>query len=145
MALNVSAKVNYACLAMLELASQHTRGKPVQIRRLAEAHGIPAQFLVQILLQLKAAGLVCSTRGACGGYRLSQSPDSISIGDIVRAVEGASTDESVDGISGNPTSVILQQLFRQLDHVVWEAFDTTCLQDLVDRVSAGRNEPMYYI
>ncbi len=144
MALNVSAKVNYACLAMLELANQHADGKPVQIRRLAEAHRIPAQFLVQILLQLKAAGLVCSTRGACGGYRLSQSPDSISIGDIVRAIEGASNDESFDDIAGNPTSAALQQLFRQLDHVVWEAFDTTCLQDLVERVS-GRSEPMYYI
>ncbi len=144
MALNVSAKVNYACLAMLELANQHAGGKPVQIRRLAEAHRIPAQFLVQILLQLKAAGLVCSTRGACGGYRLSQPPDSISIGDIVRAMEGASNDESVDDLSGDPTSVVLQQLFRHLDHVVWEAFDTTCLQDLVERVS-GRNEPMYYI
>lgn len=144
MALNVSAKVNYACLAMLELANQHASGKPVQIRRLAEAHGIPVQFLVQILLQLKAAGLVCSTRGACGGYQLSQPPDDISIGDIVRAIEGAPNDESVDAVAGNPTCDVLQRLFRQLDDVIWDAFDTTRLQDLVERVS-GRSEPMYYI
>lgn len=144
MALNVSAKVNYACLAMLELANHHTGGKPVQIRRLAETHGIPAQFLVQILLQLKAAGLVLSTRGSCGGYRLSHPPESISIGDIVRAIEGASNDDSVEDAFRNPTSIVLRQLFRQLDHVVWEALDTTHLQDLVDRVP-GRGEPMYYI
>lgn len=144
MALNVSAKVNYACLAMLELAHQHASGKPTQIRRLAETHGIPAQFLVQILLQLKAAGLVCSTRGSCGGYRLSQPPDSISIGDVVRAVEGASNDVTVDDTLSNPTTVVLRQLFRQLDQVVWEAFDTTMLHDLVERVSVS-SEPMYYI
>ncbi len=144
MALNVSAKVNYACLAMLELAHQHAGGKPVQIRRLAEIHGIPAQFLVQILLQLKAAGLVGSTRGSCGGYRLSQPPESITVGDVVRAIEGASSDGSVDHAVRNPTSIVLRQLFQQLDKVVWEALDSTYLRDLADRVPS-RSEPMYYI
>lgn len=144
MALNVSAKVNYACLAMLELAHQHAGGKPVQLRLLAETHGIPSQFLVQILLQLKAAGLVCSTRGSCGGYRLSQPPSSISVGDIVRAIEGASNDDSIDGTLRNPTSIVLRQLFQQLDAEVWETLDTTFLQDLADR-APDRSEPMYYI
>ena len=68
--MNISAKTEYACVAVLELALNYGSGQPLQVRRIAEAHGIPSRFLVQILLQLKAAGLVSSTRGASGGYQL---------------------------------------------------------------------------
>ena len=64
--MHVSAKTEYACLAVLELALSYDSGEPMQVRRLATAHGIPSHFLVQILLQLKNAGLVSSTRGAAG-------------------------------------------------------------------------------
>jgi DNA-binding IscR family transcriptional regulator len=47
------AKTEYACIAVLELALRHGSGQPVRIREIAETHGIPARFLVQILLQLK--------------------------------------------------------------------------------------------
>ena len=69
--MKLSAKTEYACLAMLEMAQQYGSGEPLQIRRIADEQGIPARFLVQILLQLKGAALVASTRGAAGGYRLS--------------------------------------------------------------------------
>ena len=57
---------------MLQLAQEYAAGEPVQVRRIAERHGIPATFLVQILHELRRAGLVTSTRGAAGGYRLSR-------------------------------------------------------------------------
>src|SRR5437868_6117456 len=60
----VSAKTEYACIAMLELAASYGSGEPVRIRKIASEHGVPSRFLVQILLQLKGAGLVNSTRGA---------------------------------------------------------------------------------
>ncbi len=65
-----TAKTEYACLAVLELARAFDLGEPVRIRTIADEHGIPSRFLVQILLQLKGAGLVSSTRGAAGGYQL---------------------------------------------------------------------------
>ena len=68
--MRISAKTEYACIAMLELASQYGSGEPVRIRRIAERHDVPSRFLVQILLQLKGAGLVASDRGAAGGYLL---------------------------------------------------------------------------
>ena len=83
--MKLSAKTEYACLAMLQLAQEHASGEPVQIRRIAEEHGIPSRFLVQILLQLKGASLVVSTRGASGGYRLSRSPYEITIADVIEA------------------------------------------------------------
>ena len=58
--MKVSAKTEYACIAMLELAVSYGSGEPVRIRKIAEQHGIPSRFLVQILLQLNVAGLVTS-------------------------------------------------------------------------------------
>ena len=68
---SISARTEYACIAMLDLARHSEQPRPVRIRDIAERHGIPSRFLVQILLQLKAAGLVQSIRGAGGGYRLA--------------------------------------------------------------------------
>ena len=68
--MQISAKTEYACIAVLDLAMSYDGGEPLQIRKIAAAHDIPSGFLVQILLQLKTAGLVTSTRGASGGYRL---------------------------------------------------------------------------
>ena len=57
--------------------------EPVPIRTLAARHGVPDRFLVQILLQLKAAGLVASTRGSAGGYRLARPPAEVSLGQVM--------------------------------------------------------------
>ena len=86
--MKISAKAEYACLAILALARPRTGDAPVRIREIAEAHGIPERYLVQILLQLKGAGLVHSTRGALGGYQLSRPPDAISLGEVLWAIDG---------------------------------------------------------
>ena len=86
--MKLSAKTEYACLAMLELAKEYDSGEPVQLRRIAAEHGIPARFLVQILLQLKGASLVASTRGAAGGYRLARPPQEITLADVIDVMEG---------------------------------------------------------
>src|SRR6187455_699023 len=83
----VSAKTEYACIAVLELAARHGSGEPVRIRDIAEAHGIPSRFLVQILLQLKSAGLVSSVRGAAGGYNLARDPEEITLLDVMTVVD----------------------------------------------------------
>ena len=78
-----SAKAEYACVAMLELAARYGDPRPVRLADIADKHGISDRFLVQILLQLKGAGLVDSTRGAAGGYQLARSPDDITLADIL--------------------------------------------------------------
>src|SRR4051794_39730732 len=84
-----SAKTEYACIAMLELAVRHGDPTPPRLKAIADAHGIPKPFLVQILLQLKGAGLVASTRGAAGGYHLARHPDAITLADTVRIIESS--------------------------------------------------------
>jgi len=82
----ISAKADYAVRAALELAASD--GKPVKGERLAEAQGIPLQFLEHILLELKHARLIQARRGAKGGYWLARDPSEITIADVIRAVEG---------------------------------------------------------
>ena len=85
----VSAKVDYALRAMVELAATAT-DEPglVKSERLATAQAIPPKFLESILLELRHAGLVSSQHGADGGYRLGRPATEITIADVIRAVEG---------------------------------------------------------
>jgi Rrf2 family protein len=85
--MRVSAKVDYAVRASVELAAASGSG-PVKGERIAQSQQIPLKFLENILLDLKHAGLVQSQRGAEGGYWLAQPPDEISLADVIRAIEG---------------------------------------------------------
>jgi len=87
--MKISAKAEYACLAVLALARLGPDSSPVHIREIADAYGIPERYLVQILLQMKSAGLVESTRGASGGYRLARAASAITLGQVISAVDGA--------------------------------------------------------
>jgi Rrf2 family protein len=85
-AVKVSAKSDYAVRALLELA--RSGDGPVKGERLAQAQEIPLKFLENILIDLRHAGIVRSQRGAEGGYWLARAPDNISIGEVIRAVDG---------------------------------------------------------
>lgn len=87
--MRVSAKAEYACVAMIELAANYAEPQPVRVKAIADAHGIPQRFLVQILLQLKGAGLVASVRGASGGYQLARPPKAISLADVIQVIDGS--------------------------------------------------------
>jgi Rrf2 family protein len=84
--MRVSAKVDYALRAALELAAAG-RG-PTKGEQIAQAQDIPLKFLENILLELRHGGLVQSQRGAEGGYWLGRPPEEIKLADVIRAVEG---------------------------------------------------------
>jgi Rrf2 family protein len=84
--MRVSAKVDYALRAMIELAA--TADGPVKGERIAQAQEIPLKFLENILGDLRHAGLVRSQRGVEGGYWLARTADDITVAEVVRAVEG---------------------------------------------------------
>lgn len=140
--MKLSAKTEYACLAMLQLAAEYDSGEPVQIRRIADEHGIPSRFLVQILLQLKGASLVASTRGASGGYRLARSPEEISMAEVIEVMEGEDRPETNAGKS-TPLVGALLHWCRELRRAQHDRLDETTLADLVEQ--ADQREPMWYI
>jgi len=85
--MRVSAKVDYAMRAMVQLAASGG-GAPMTAERIAEAQGVPQKFLQNILLELRRAGLVESHRGPDGGHTLARPPATISVADVIRAVDG---------------------------------------------------------
>ena len=89
-------------------------GEPVRIREIADAHGIPSRFLVQILLQLKGAGIVQSTRGASGGYQLARDPAEITLGDVMSAVDGQSGQITSNAATQTPTTRVLHSAWQKI-------------------------------
>ena len=142
--MNISAKTEYACIAALELASHFGGGKPVQIRRIAKTHGIPSRFLVQILLQLKGAGLVASTRGAAGGYRLARNPQQVSLADVMDVVDGKTLELAGNAGVATPASKALLEVWSDADALQREMLRSVSLADLLERIG-NRNQNMYYI
>lgn len=144
MIVNISAKTQYACIAMLDLAANHGLGQPVRIRSIADKHGIPSRFLVQILLQLKGAGLAGSTRGALGGYQLLKPPEEITLGDVMAAIEGQSGELTCNAMNDTPASRVLLKSWQEAADVQREMLASTTLADLVEEIR-GQTENMYYI
>jgi len=142
--MNVSARTEYACIALLELALRHESGQPVRVREIAATHGIPPQFLVQILLQLKAAGLVASTRGAAGGYRLTREPSELSLGDVMGVIEGPPQSVNGNATAETPQSRILQATWRRAAAMERQLLDSTRFSDLLAQMREP-GEPMFYI
>jgi Rrf2 family protein len=141
--MKVYAKTEYACIAVLELARSHDHGEPVRIRDIADRHGIPSRFLVQILLQLKGAGLVQSTRGASGGYQLAKSPDQITLYEVMSVIEGQEPINSAT-TTESPVSRVLLKIWREIDEQEREILRSITLADLADRLKDA-TEQMYYI
>jgi Rrf2 family protein len=89
-AVRITAKVDYGVRAAIELAA--AENPPVKGEQLASRQGIPLKYLENILADLRRAGVVASQRGADGGYRLAAPADSLTVADIIRAVEGPLAD-----------------------------------------------------
>jgi Rrf2 family protein len=142
--MKLSAKTEYACIAMLELARRYERGEPVRIRDIADEHGIPSRFLVQILLQLKGAGYVASTRGAAGGYQLIKSPTKISLGEVMNVIEGKDNGHSAASNAKSPTARVLSGIWRDITAREQEMLRAINFADLAEKTKQTAAQ-MYYI
>lgn len=122
---------------MLELARHG--GATLTAQALAERRDIPEKFLVQILLQLKRAGLAQSVRGPQGGYRLAAAPDQISLLQIVEAIDGPLEEQlpGEDGLSPEFTPV-----WRRVSKAMRAELGAATLQKILDESDADK---MYYI
>lgn len=145
--MRLSAKAEYACIALMELAASNEQPGPVRIRQIASTQGIPERFLVQILLALKTVGLVESTRGAQGGYRLAKSPDQISLAEIVDAIDGRPAPHRPPADGEEKATPLVRALFdiwRDVAKLEREFIEKTSLADVLARSHAA-DAPMYQI
>ncbi|MCG8586861.1 MAG: Rrf2 family transcriptional regulator [Pirellulales bacterium] len=142
--MKISAKVEYASIAMLELASRYGSDQPVRIRDIADRHGIPSRFLVQILLQLKGAGYVASTRGAAGGYRLVKKPAKVTLGEVMSVIDGSDTEVASNTDADSDIVDVLLETWNDVARLQREKLDAITLADLVEKTNQ-QAEDMYYI
>ena len=153
--MRISAKGEYAIKAMLDLAMH--RGRPlVPIQEIAARQGIPQRYLEQVLLALKRAGLLTSKRGSTGGYHLTKAPEEITVGAVLRAVEGGSAAFEIGSAgsggshgrrNGSREGSDLGELWGEIAEAVAGVVDRWTLGDLVARAEEKRGSarPMYHI
>jgi Rrf2 family protein len=148
--LGVSQKCQYALRALFELAIRYPSDDVTTVSEIAEAQGIPPRFLEQILSKLRTGGYIESRRGNQGGYVMTVSPSGISVGEIIRYIEGA--DESVDCLKKGDSShcpfrggCVFKDLWERAKSSMSDIFDATSFQDLVDKQRKSEHQVDYTI
>ena len=133
---------------MLDLAL-HQGPELIPIQDVARRQGIPQRYLEQVLLLLKRAGYLASKRGSAGGYRLVRPAGEVSVGDVLRAVEGRLNPVEVAGRDsrGREGGRDLSELWAAVAEAVAAVIDRTTVEQLVERVAARRSSSraMYHI
>jgi len=144
--MHISAKAEYACVALLELAASYRASQPLRIKTIAEAHGISERFLVQILLQLKAAGIVNSVRGAAGGYQLAKPPARITLGDVINAIgeRTLTMHSALDNARRSPFVDALREVWKDVQVEEQRLLEKYTVADLLSRSQRG-SAPSYQI
>jgi Rrf2 family transcriptional regulator, cysteine metabolism repressor len=134
-----TSKVEYALRAVVDLASRPGNGA-IQSREIATRQGIPESYLDQLLSGLRRAGLVRSIRGAAGGYTLGRAAHLITVGDVIRAFDGAqlATDQPPARAPGTPpprgdrgTVAAVLGVRRRVQEAVREVIEGTTIRDLL--------------
>ena len=116
--MRISAKIDYACRALTELALHWPDTTPLQIREIAQKQKIPMKFLVHILIQLKQLGFVESSRGKSGGYVLIQSPQKIKLSTIIKNFGGLGYSAVDEKIRSD----------KHVMDVIWKDIDKSMIQ-----------------
>jgi Rrf2 family protein len=143
--LDLSAKAEYALLALLELAVHHDKKVPLTMNEITAKQPIPERYLEQILTHLRRAGLVQSQRGSKGGFLLVREPWQITILEIVTLVEGERKEKEVSDAKTLEKSLILE-VWEQANTASIEVLSRFTLQDLCQQREIRTQEnPMYYI
>ena len=139
--MKLSVKSDYAARAVIGLARHYPTGAALKVEELAAENSIPANYLVQILIELKARHIVKSVRGKEGGYLLARPPADITLGDVLRCVHGRVFDPPALSDAQCPPE--LRAAWKKLQVALDETADAITFQHLLDDSAA--KEKMYYI
>lgn len=145
--MKLSTKGRYGLRAMIDLAV-YSEQEPVSIQSIAERQNISERYLEQLMASLKKAGLVVSVRGAGGGYQLARPVIGISVGDVLRALEGdlraviCNAQGSDDGGCENADFCVTRYVWQRINEGITHAVDTMYLNQLVEESKKikGKNQ-----
>lgn len=136
-----SVKSDYAARAVLWLAQHYDAGQARTVEEMASSEGIPPNFLSQILIELKSARIVKSRRGNEGGYLLARPPGKITLGDVLRCVEGEVFD--APGLRSRQNPPELRAAWERMRQTATQAANSITFQDLAEQCADSAK--MYYI
>ena len=144
--MRITTWAEYGLIVVVHLA-RHGGERPVPAREIAEREGLPPDYVEQILLKLRRAGLVTSVRGAHGGYFLARPALEVSVRDVLEAAENRTFEVNCDSypISGQrcsgDTGCSIRPVWRELQRRVDEFLDSVSIQDLL--VDEGAVEELF--
>ena len=152
--MKLSTKTRYGVRAVFDIA-YHNSGRPTQARDIARRQEVPLRYLEQIFQELRRAHLVAAKRGPRGGYFLARAPEAITLGDVIRAVQGpidlCAADDDKPARARAEKAAIWPNIWSELGQKISAAFDAVSIKDLCQRgealgIDRGDGEPhMYFI
>jgi Rrf2 family cysteine metabolism transcriptional repressor len=142
----LSSRARYATRALLDLSIRYDQGT-TQILDISERQNIPFKYLQQILMALKVAGFVQSRKGPGGGYSLAAAPETITLGAVLRAMDGPLAPISCVSVTNyaecgcpRPETCALRAAFRDVREAMVEVLDQTSFAELRDRQLAAQRD-----
>ena len=134
--MKLSTKGRYGLKAMVDLATEYDSGGKLSIAQLSERQGISYSYLEQLIALLKKSHLVSSSRGASGGYKLSKPPEAITVGEVLKALEGSTAlVECVDTCGTdceNVCSCAARPLWLKLQQRIDSVLESTTSRDMAN-------------
>ena len=130
--MKISAKIDYACRALLALSLHWPNKIPMRISKIAQSQQIPMKFLTQILLNLKQMGYVQSTRGKNGGYLLSKNPQKIKLSGLIENMGGIGYSVTENRQDGNDTHM-MDLIWGEVDKTMLKTMSEIDFESIADR------------
>jgi Rrf2 family cysteine metabolism transcriptional repressor len=134
----ISSKGDYGLRALVDLGQHFDTGLPVQVKDIARRQAMPEEYLGQLMVSLRRAGLVHSVRGAAGGYRLARPPAEITVAEVLETLEGPLA--LVDGITSRPPDrgpgSAIRELWWDATQAALAVLRGMTVEDLCQRESA---------
>lgn len=142
--MKLSTKGRYGLKAMFYLALNFEKNSPTPIKEIADDQKISEAYLEQIFSKLRRENIIKSIRGSHGGYLLARLPKNITVGDVIKALEGdlAPSDCAIEGennICDNEKTCVTKTVWVKIRDSVNNVIDNITLQDMVDEYYNGRN------
>ena len=149
--MKISAREEYACSAVLELALNYASESPIRVQDIAQRQGIPMKFLFQIMQILKRVDIVRSRRGTEGGYVLTKAPALITVGEVIRAMSGPFVQLScLDSGNfaddcGKQNKCEFKPIWAEVDRAIGGVLNNITFEELVRRSRTNQRQLMYHI
>ena len=149
--MKISAKEEYACSAVLELALNYASEAPVRVQDIAQRQSIPMKFLFQIMQILKRVDIVRSKRGTEGGYVLTRHPGQITVGEVIRSMSGPFVQLScletgnLGDDCGKQETCHFKPIWAEVDRAIGGILNNITFEELVRRARVHQRQLMYHI